>query len=559
MVERLLRFLGREIAGLHEAAYLLAFFTLLSQLLGILRDRLLAHQFGAGVELDLYFAAFRIPDIIFVSAASVVSVSVLVPFLVERLERDGGKARSFIDAIFTFFAVFITVVSVVTFFLTPALLNFLFPALSGGPAGDQLLELTRIMLLSPLLLGFSNLLASIAQTSRRFSAYALSPVLYNAGIIVGVIVFYPLWGLSGLAFGVVLGALLHPAVQIPFVARQDLLPAFRLPIHFSLIKDVAVLSFSRTLTLSANQIAATFLVALAAGMASGSVAVFNFSWNLQSVPLALFGVSYTVALFPTISRLFNRGDKEEFASKMSLAARHIIFWVVPVTVVFIVLRAQIVRVVLGSGLFDWQDTRLTAAALALFVVSVLPQSLILLFVRGYYAGGNTKKPLIINLISAGLVVLFSFALVKLFTVIPLFRYFMEALLRVPDLSGTAILMLPLGFSAAAIVNASVFWFYFHRRFSDFSRQVLGTFFEVFSASVIIGFVTYKLLDVFDNVFNVNTLVGIFLQGLFSGVIGIAVGAFVLVLLKNKEIKEVWTAFHRKIWRARVIVPEQETL
>ncbi|MEK7081855.1 MAG: lipid II flippase MurJ, partial [Patescibacteria group bacterium] len=369
--------------------------------------------------------------------------------------------------------------------------------------------------------------------------------------------FYPLFGLIGLALGVVLGALFHLAVQIISVGK--FFPRFRLPFNFQIIKQVVALSFSRTLALSASQIALLVLVALAAYLAAGSVSIFNFSWNLQSVPLAIVGASYTVALFPTISRLFGNGEKEKFFQEMLTAARHITFWSVPIIILFVVLRAQIVRTILGSGNFDWADTRLTAAALALFAVSILAQSLILLFVRGYYAGGNTKKPLIINLFSAALIVVFAFGFLWLFKHWEFFRYFTESLLRVDNVAGAEVLMLPLGFSVAQIVNAAIYWFYFARRFPTFSPIVSRTFFEVFSTSVIMGFVAYRALNVFDKIFNLETLPGIFFQGFFAGLIGIAVGVVILILLKNQEIKEVWTTLHHKIWRAKPIAPEPESL
>src|SRR3989344_2832744 len=438
MVKKFFNLLGKEFVGLHEAAYLLAFFTFLSQLLGLVRDRLLASTFGASAALDAYYTAFRLPDLIFVAIASIASVSILVPFIVKRLQKSETETREFLDSIFSFFAVLMVVVSAVVFLWAPKLLTLVFPKIIAGQYGVELIVMTRWLLLSPVLLGFSNLLASVTQAKHRFFSYAISPILYNAGIIFGLLVFYPLFGLSGLALGVVLGALCHLVVQIISVGR--LFPRFRPLFNFKIIKRVVGLSFSRTLALSASQIASLALIAFAAYLAVGSVSVFNFSWNLQSVPLAIVGASYTVALFPTISRLLGAGEKEKFLKEMTTAARHIIFWSLPVIALFIVLRAQIVRTVLGSGNFDWSDTRLTAAALALFAVSILAQSLILLFVRGYYAGGNTKKPLIINLFSAALIVIFAFGFLWLFKRWEFFRYFVESLLRVDNVAGAEVLI-----------------------------------------------------------------------------------------------------------------------
>ena len=294
-------------------------------------------------------------------------------------------------------------------------------------------------------------------------------------------------------------------------------------------------------------------------MAVGSIAVFNFSFNLQSVPLTIIGVSYSVAAFPTLAKMFSNGERVQFLEQVLVAAKHIIFWSFPAIVLFIVLRAQIVRVILGSGEFDWADTRLTAAALALFAVSIAAQGLIFLFVRGYYAAGNTKKPLILNLISATLVVVFSLILIKVFNANDMVRYFFESLLRVENIEGTSVLMLPLGYSIAVLLNAIAFWVMFQKDFKSFSKSLSRTFFQSLSAAIIMGFVVHTFLDVFDELFDINTFWGIFSQGLFAGIVGIATGVMMLVLLQNREIGEVWKSLHSKFWQADAIAPEQEEL
>ena len=155
--------------------------------------------------------------------------------------------------------------------------------------------------------------------------------------------------------------------------------------------------------------------------------------------------------------------------------------------------------------------------------------------------------------------IFAFGFLWLFKRLDFFRYFVESLLRVDNVAGAEVLMLPLGFSVAQLVNAAIYWFYFARRFPTFSPVVSRTFFEIFSTSVIMGFVAYRSLNVFDKIFDLNTLSGIFFQGFLSGLIGIAVGLVVLILLKNKEIKEVWATLHHKIWKAKIIAPEPESL
>lgn len=549
MVKKFFNFFNKEINGLHEAAYLLGFFAFMSQLLALVRDRMLAATFGAGHDLDLYYSAFRIPDFIFVTVASLVAISVLVPFIIEKVNISTEESKKFINNIFSFFFLLIISVSLITFFLVPYLIPLIF---KGFDASDfpELITLTRILLLSPILLGLSNFFGSITQVYKRFLIYSISPLVYNLGIIFGIIFLYPVFGLTGLVYGVVTGALLHLVIQIPFVIKQGMFPGFKLNFDFQSIKQVILLSIPRTFTLGITQITTIFLIAMATFMKEGSVAIFNFSFNLQSVPLAIIGVSYSIAAFPTLAKHFTSGSLEKFLAEIITSARHIIFWSIPVSVLFIVLRAQVVRTILGAGEFNWDNTRLTAAALALFAFSAVAQGLILLFVRGYYAMGNTKKPLIIGTISGVMIIALSYLFVKVFASCVMFQYFIESLFRVSGIEGTSVLMLPLGYTLAVFINCILLWICFNKQFVGFTKSLRNTLFHSFSASVIMGLVSYLSLNIFDNIFNINTTFGIFMQGFLSGIIGIIVGVIVLKLLKNKEIEEIWITLHHKIWKAK---------
>lgn len=556
MVGKFLKYLGKEVSGLHEAAYLLAFFTFLSQLVALVRDRFFAHTFGAGVTLDVYYAAFRVPDIIFAAVASLVSISVLVPLLVAASCQGKDEERRYLDSIFSFFALLIVGISVVVFFAVPYIAAKIFPDLLALGKGADLILSMRIMLLSPLLLGFSNFFASAAQVRKRFIAYAIAPVLYNAGIIIGALLFYPSYGQAGLAIGVVIGAGLHMLIQIPYLVREGLFPRLH-AIDWSIIKSIIGLSIFRTIALSSSQIALVVLMSFAGSFAVGAIAVFNFAWNLQSVPLAIVGVSYSMALFPLAARLFASGDRSGFVREISNASRHIVFWSMPIIVMFIVLRAQIVRTILGSGAFSWTDTRLTAATFALFTVSILAQALSLVFVRAYYAAGNTKTPFFINVLTSICIVLFSGVLVVLIERSVFFRDFLESLLRVSDLPGTAVLALPLGYSLALLFNLLLFLLKFEFDFKGYFAPVRETFFQSFSASVIGGFVAYLGLNIFNSVFDLSTALGVFLQGFFAGIMGIIVLIIVLLLLKSSELSESWRALHHRIWKRELAVAESE--
>ena len=555
MVKGLLRFLHRGTTGLHEAAYLLGFFAVLSQVLAFLRDRLLAHVFGASSSLDIYYAAFRIPDFLFVTVASIVSISVLIPFIIEREQKSREEVRAFIDSVFSYFSVLIIGACAITFFLIPPLSGVLFRGFSAD-ALEKVILVSRIMLLSPVALGFSNLFGSLTQAYNRFAIYALAPLLYNIGIIIGIILLGTSLGVVGVALGVVLGASMHALVQIPFIVKAGLFPR-RFKFDFEPMKRVIMLSLPRTLTLSMNQISIIFLVSFASLMTVGSISVLSFSINLQSVPLTIVGVSYSLAAFPMLSRFFTGGNFEAFVEQMASTARHIIFWTLPITALFVVLRAQVVRVLLGTGRFDWADTRLTAAALAIFVVSSVFQCLLLVFMRAFYAAGLTKKPFYINFVSTAVIIFATYFLIKIFYLSSNFQYFFTELLKVGGLSGAVVLMLPLGYSIGTIVNGLLHWYSFEREFGGFSHKIGRTVFESLGTSIIMGAAAYIGLVILAPVFNTATLIGIFLQGFVAGVIAIIVGVAVLHGLGSKELSETWQTIHRKFWKVKVVSSDPE--
>lgn len=558
--------MGKEISGLHEAAYLLGAFAILSQVLALFRDRLLAHSFGAGVTLDLYYAAFRIPDFLFAVIASLFSASILIPFLSEKIKGSAGTSneagREFLSAVFSVFLLLMIAVSAITFFLVPYLVPYLFHGFSEDPLRGQIILMTRILLLSPIFLGLSSLFASVTQLYNRFFIYGISPILYNVGIIVGVIFLSPRFGPTGLVMGVVLGAILHFLVQVPFVFKQKLLPRF--VFSFKKYKEtvgVMLLAFPRTLALSAQEVSRFFLVSLASVMSVGSISVFSLSHNLQSVPLSIIGVSYSLAAFPTLSNLFISGERAKFVALVRTTARYIIFFSMPLIALFVVLRAHIVRIVLGSGAFNWQDTRLTAAVLALFVASLAAQGLILIFTRARYAAGNTKTPFYINTASVVATILAAVLLTHFSVTFPQFQFFVASLFRVEDLLDTTVLMLPLAFSVGSILGALAHVYTFDR---DLDRggtavnlaKMTG---KLALVAVAMGFVTYLVLNLLDGVFLLDTFIGLFVQGLIAGVCGVITGIMLLVLLGSPELKEVFGALHKRFWNTPVIGPDPGNL
>src|SRR3989338_2058842 len=290
-MDRIFRIFGKDYGSVNQAALLLGFFAFLSQILALFRDRSIAHFIGPSPLLDAYYAAFRVPDLIFIGIASLASITVIIPFLVAKMNKETvtNEARKYLNDIFTVFFIIMVFVSLLDFFLMPHLIPLIAPGFSSSMQ-IKVIELSRIMLLSPILMGLSNLFGTVTQLFRKFFIYSLSPILYNVGIIMGVVFLYPILGIYGLAFGVALGAFMHFGIQAFASSNCGFTPKFSLSVNFLDIKAIALTSLSRTLGLAFNNVALITIIALALYLKSGSISIFNLSFNLQSVPLNIIGI-----------------------------------------------------------------------------------------------------------------------------------------------------------------------------------------------------------------------------------------------------------------------------
>ncbi len=556
MVKRVFTFVYKEVRGLHQAAYILALFAVGSQILAIVRDRLLAHTFGAGLELDLYYTAFRIPDLLYVLFASVLSIYVLLPFVNRYTEEESVAAgANVLSQVFTVFLWTYVLISVTLALTADWYVPYFFPGFNGRY--EDLILLQQVLLIQPFLLGLSSLCGVVTQMNHRFILYALSPLLYNIGIIAGIIYLYPVLGLMGLVVGVVVGALGHLLVQVPFIVKSEYTFTLLPKIDWKILRKILVVSIPRALTLSVNQLVLLVFISMASMMAAGSVSVFQFAFNLQSVPLAIIGMSYSVAAFPTLSNLYAKQDQVGFNLQLLTALRHIIFWSLPIIGLVIVLRAQVVRVLLGSGAFDWSDTRLTAAMLAMFVLSLIAQAVLLLLIRAFYAGGRTFLPLLVALGTGLVSVALAFYLQALYLAKPEWQVQLMDVLRLRDVHGSEVLVLALAFTLGQFLQLKILLMLSMRTFKISYRPLVVLSLKAFLAALAGGIVSYlTLMFVVDGV-NQETFIGILLQGVIAGTTGFVAIVLVYIATKSDELQEIYRSFQSKIRKKDIVAPQSQ--
>jgi putative peptidoglycan lipid II flippase len=555
MIRGILERIAAPVRGLHQAAYLLAALTLASQLLALLRDRIFAHTFGVGEILDLYYAAFRVPDLVFAIVASLVSAYVIIP-RITGMDRE--STRRLLSESATFLFGFGGLICIVLAVFMPTFLSFLYPSFVNSVHQDEFVLLSRVLLIQPILLGLSGVLGSVTQVHRRFTLFAISPVLYNIGIIFGTVFLYPTFGLIGIGLGVIIGAVAYFAVNVPVVIGAGVMPSFRMP-TFSLMSSVMRDSVPRSLALGVGSITALALTAIASRLGTGAVSVFTFAINLEAVPLALIGSSYAIAAFPALSEASAPEKRDDFTRILSSSARHIILWSVVALGLIIVLRAHIVRVILGTGAFDWNATRLTAAMLAVLAVGLAAQGLVILFSRALYAARQSWRPLFYQL--AGCAVTIFLAVIFLFIGKDGVPSSLAVFLRVGDVHGTGILLLAVAATLGQIFLAILSLFALRTIAPGLTGILRRPLIDGCIAAAAGGVATYAVLLIEGGIAPLTTLMSVFLQGLLAGIAGLVVAGLALFVVENEEFRIVTNSLARLLKvpneRSTVLAPSAE--
>ena len=524
-----------------SAAVLLGLASLASRFLGILRDHILAGKFGVGNDLDIYYAAFRIPDLVFnivvLGALSAGFIPVFASLLARKKEKEAWETA---NIVLNFILVLLAAACLVLIVFTPQIINLIVPGFSQEKK-DFTITLTRIMFLAPFFLTLSSVVGGILQSFQRFFFYSLAPVMYNIGIIIGALVFVEWWGIYGLAWGVVLGALLHFLIQLPTVYHLGFRYRWIWDLKNIELRKIIKMMIPRTLTLFISQLNLIVITVIASTLAAGSLVVFNFANNLQNLPLGLFAFSFAVASFPVFSTLSSQKKMSEFAERLSLVTRQILFLTVPASVLMIILRAQIVRVVLGTGKFSWTDTILTLETLQFFALSLFAQGLIPLFARAFWSLHNTKTPFLIALISM---------LINL-----------AGCLIIPSLANPwasdpntpfGVTGLAIAFSLSSIVNAALLFILISQKVKQLNKkEIFISSVKISLAAIIAGMSAYQTLYFMASLINMRTFIGVLVQGSAAGIVGVLVYLLVSWILESKELILLKSVLRRKIFKTKI--------
>ena len=533
------------------AAFILAISALISRLLGLIRDRLLAGHFGAGQELDIYFAAFRIPDFVYgVLIAGGITAAFLPVFAGYFEQGKKGEQNSewpkeatdLTNNLLNSLLFLLILICGILAIFTPYIIKFIIPGFSEENRALTI-ALTRIMFISPVIFGVSSIFSGILHYFNRFLSYSLAPILYNLGIIFGILFLVPYFGLFGLVYGVLIGAFFHLLIQIPAAKVSGYHYEFFLNPKSSGIKKIFKLMLPRTLGTAAYQINLIVVTAIASTLAAGSITVFNFSNNLHYFPIGLIGISFAVSSFPAFSRIWANGKKKEFLENFSSSFRQILFLIVPTSLLIFLLRAQIVRLILGTGKFGWMETRLTAAALGVFCFGILAEGIIPILSKTFFALHDTKTPVLIGVFSMILNVVFCFSFVSFLKSPNFFSNFFIYFLKLEGIKDIGVIGLPLALSVAALFQASLLLIFLRRKIGRLKMgEIIPSGIKILIAGLFMFTVTYFVRQASSDFVNMSTFLGVLLQATLASSAGIITYILIALSLKSPEIKTIKSAF-----------------
>lgn len=533
------RLFEKESSSILSAATIIMGATLASALLGLIRTRLLIQFFYADkAVVDVFWAAFRLPDMIFqiiiVGALSSAFIPVFSRYLGNK-EESNLIASSMINA-----------VMVIMMLLTVLVIIFAYPLsrlIAGGFDESQLTlmaNLTRIMATAQLFFGFSSFLTGVIQSHKRFLIPALSPVLYNLGIIIGILVFGKTLGIYGAAIGVVIGAGLHLLAQLPL--------ARKLGFHYRLawdgkhgaVKEMSHLMLPRVLTLSLIQIEATAIVTFSSWLSPGTVTIISIAQQLANLPVRLIGIPIGQASLPFFTKITSKNDLLALATMVNNTILEMLYLALPASVIVLVLRIPLVRLAYGADSFPWAETVLTGKLVAILAISIAARSLTHVLVRVFYSLHNTTTPFLTNLLST-------------ITNIGLSYYFLFVL-------KSGVLGMAFAITVASIIETIILTSLLYSLANFATSHLLLPILKMLAITLVTSLALWIPLRVLDTlIFDTTRTVPLILLTLTVGAIGLCVYIFLSYLFKIKEL-DIFLRLFKKIggWH-KALSESDETL
>ncbi|MCA9832680.1 MAG: murein biosynthesis integral membrane protein MurJ [Thermomicrobiales bacterium] len=386
-------------SGMMRSAAFVAIAYVLSRILGLLREMILARQFGTSPDMDAYVIAFRIPDLLFLVVMSGAFGAAFIPVFagfIDKGERD--KASRLASSILTWTGIGVLVLCAVAFVLADPLTTLVAWGYDDY-THDLTVELMRPLLLSPVFLGLAIACKGILEAQNLFTLPAFAPVLYNITIIIGAAFFTDRYGIKAVVWAVIIGALLQLFLQAPAVVRTGLALKPTLDRTVEGLSEVLRLLGPRVLGLAAFQLNFIFVSAFASTLGPQYVSGLNYAWLLLMLPHGVLALSMSTVAFPSLAALYNRGDQEGFGRLMDRTMRPLLFLSIPASVALLMIGREVIMIIFEGGRFTSESTDIVAGAFRWFALGLVGYGLAEIVTRVFYAMKDTVTPVITGILT----------------------------------------------------------------------------------------------------------------------------------------------------------------
>jgi putative peptidoglycan lipid II flippase len=508
------------------ASLILTVAALASRLLGWIRLLVIGSQFGASRELDAYFAAFRIPDAIFqLVVAGALSAALIPVFAGYRARGQDREAWMLASSVINLVLIGLAGLSLVMAIFAPIFVPIVAPGFDA-PTTELTIRMTRVMLISPVLIGMGAVVSGILNTYQQFTVPAIAPLLYNLAIIAAAIFLTPFMGVEGLAVGVAIGSLAHLAVQVPNLARVGQRYDLTIGLGQPGVRRVAWLMGPRTLGLAAGQLNFLVSTVLASGLQEGSVTAYNYAFQLSQIPVGVIGVSIAVAMFPTLSQDAALGRIGPIRRQVSTAIRVLLFVAVPLMAIMVVLRQPLTDVFYQYGAFTDAASERTADALLFFALGLGGHIVVHVLTRTFYAMQDTRTPV-------------TWAIVAVAINVPLMAWLVGPM----GVAGLA-----LAFSISAVLEVLGLLWSLHRRIDSVDgAAILRSLLRASAAGIVAALVMFGGLTVVENALPglLENVVGRLLALLVLSAAGIGVYLVMAAALRTPELGQLRDYLRRR--------------
>lgn len=389
---------------------------LIANLTGLTRQMLVLAAFGTGTALDAYFAAARLPTLLFSLLAGGALASAFVPTFTALLTADDRSAAwRLASAVGNLVALGLTTLAAIIYLAAPWLVrNVVAPGFDDPAQVALTVELLRVLLLSSIVFGVSGLLMGILNAHQHFVFPALAPAMRNLGEIAGVLFLVPALGVHGLAWGSVLGAALHLGIQLPGLRGRRAVYHPALDLGSRPVRQVFRLMAPRLLSVGIVEINFLVNAIIASGLPTGSLTALTNAFTVMLMPQALIAQSTAIAALPTFSAQAARGAMDELRQTLARTLRGVLFLALPATLGLMLLRTPIVAMLFERGEFTRESTTLVAWALLWYAVGLPGHALLEVVVRAFFALKDTLRPVLVSLGAMGLNIVLSLTLTSAF-------------------------------------------------------------------------------------------------------------------------------------------------